>query len=270
LYKLKEKPPLVVYHATESTTYYGSFDPEFNRHARDWIDIVVFPEENRAAIDVGRCGFQRIPVAIAYNSPTRISDLKEPAAASARNGRILYSGALDVNATFVDYYSDRRLQALPIDIYGYIGGSEPDRTRHVLENLRGSIRYKGFVDSSELETARPSYAYSLTIWKASNENQTYACPCKFYESIACGVPPITAPHPQPKQIVERYRCGFVMSDWSLDAMVASFTEAMRAYGTPEYERMVANCLAAMRHELNWDRQFERVARLLPERLTSRK
>jgi hypothetical protein len=45
---------------------------------------------------------------------------------------------------------------------------------------------------------------------------------------------------------------------------------MRAYGTPEYERMVANCLAAMRHELNWDRQFERVARLLPERLTSRK
>ncbi len=99
LFRLAKKPPLVIYHATESTTYYGNFDPEFNRHARQWIDVVVFPEENRAAIDIRRCGFEKLPVALAYNSPTRLADLEDPIPPADRNGRIYYSGALDVNAT---------------------------------------------------------------------------------------------------------------------------------------------------------------------------
>ncbi|MGC4055497.1 MAG: hypothetical protein QM757_42265 [Paludibaculum sp.] len=263
LYRLAKKPPLVIYHATESTTYYGNFDPEFNRHARQWIDVVVFPEENRAAIDIRRCGFEKIPVALAYNSPTRLADLEDPIPPKDRNGRIYYSGALDVNATFVDYYGDTRMQAFPIDIYGYIGGSEPERTRKVLVNAGGQIRYKGFVDTKYLEAARPNYAYSLTIWKTSNENQTYACPCKFFESIASGVPPVTAPHPQPKQIVERYKCGIVMKGWGFHDMLDAFTRAMQLYGTPEYDEMVENCNTAMKEELNWDRQFERVRKLLP-------
>lgn len=264
LYRLKKKPPLVIYHATESTTYYGNFDPEFNRHARQWIDVVVFPEENRAAIDIRRCGFERIPVALAYNSPTRLADLEDPIPAAERNGRIYYSGALDVNATYTDYYADPRMEAFPVDIYGYIGGSDPERTRRVLTGIGGELRYKGFVDTKHLEEVRPNYAFSLTIWKGSNENQKYACPCKFFESIAAGVPPITAPHPQPKQIVERYGCGLVMKGWELEDMVEAFTRAMQMYGTAAYDRMVENCKIAMREELNWDRQFARVRRLLPK------
>lgn len=264
LFRLAKKPPLVIYHATESTTYYGNIDPEFNRHARQWIDLIVFPEENRAAIDIRRCGFERIPVALAYNSPTRLADLADPIPPEERNGRIYYSGALDVNATYTDYYADPRMEKFPVDIYGYIGGSEPERTRRVLTSVGGQLSYKGFVDTKHLEEVRPTYSFSLTIWKGSNENQKYACPCKFFESIAAGVPPITAPHPQPKQIVERYGCGVVLKGWELEDMLDGFARAMQMLDTPAYDEMVENCKIAMKEELNWDRQFARVRRLLPK------
>ncbi|MDX2181875.1 MAG: hypothetical protein SFV18_19940 [Bryobacteraceae bacterium] len=263
LLKLNYRPSLVIYHSTESTLYYGNADPDFNRLAAAKIDVIVFPEENRAAADALRCGFRGIPIAIAYNCPVRFEEAKKTAMRPVRNGRILYSGALDRNATFVDYYADRRLRSLPIDIYGYIGGSDAEGTKNVLESLAGGIVYKGYVDTLELESVRGDYAFSITMWNPSNENQRFACPCKFFESIASGVPPIAAPHPQCKMLIERYGCGIVMDDWSFKSFQAALTEARRIYGTPAYQAMVDGCRTATLEELNWDYQFARVRRLLP-------
>jgi glycosyltransferase involved in cell wall biosynthesis len=264
LLKIGKKPPMVIYHSTESTLYYGDQDPAFNRLAAPMIDLLVFPEENRAARDIERCGFQGIPVAIAYNSPARRADLKNQLGSKDRNGRILYSGALDRNATYTDYYSRPEMAAIPVDIYGYIGGSDPDATRRGLERLSGALRYMGYVDTEELRRARKKYAYSITIWNPSNENQHFACPCKFFEALADAVPPITAPHPQCRMIVERYQCGFVMNDWSFESFSRAMETAMSSYGTSAYDRMVENCRAAMEEELNWDHQFARVRPLLAQ------
>ena len=263
LLKLKRKPPLVIYHATESTLYYGTGDPPINRLVAPMIDIVVFPEENRAARDIERCGFQRIPMAIAYNSPIPRAKAMEVQSVSPRNGRVMYAGALDRFATYTDYYSHEKMREFPIDIYGYIGGSDPEGTKAGLQSLRGNLAYKGFVDTESLEAARGSYAYSLTIWNPSNENQHFACPCKFFESIAVLVPPIAAPHPQAKMLLTRYKCGILMENWSFDAFHAAIAKAMRLYGTSEYAMMVDCCKTALLEELNWDQQFDRVKMLLP-------
>ena len=133
-----------------------------------------------------------------------------------------------------------------------------------LESLQGNVRYMGYVEAEELEAARTKYAYSLTMWNPSNENQFFACPCKFFESIAALVPPIAAPHPQCKMLIERYGCGIVMEDWTLTAFESAIRRAQRLYGTSEYERMVSGCKQALLEELNWDHQFERVRPLLPK------
>ena len=263
LLKLKQKPPLVIYHSTESTLYYGDADPAINRLARPMIDIVVFPEENRAIRDMERCGFRSLPVAIAYNCPIPRSEALGVQAASPRNGRVMYAGALDRNATFVDYYAHEQMRALPIDLYGYVGGSDVAGTTAVLESLEGNVCYKGYVDTGELEAVRGLYAYSLTIWNPTNENQHFACPCKFFESIASLVPPIAAPHPQCKMLIERYGCGIVMEDWSFSGFSRAVLKAMRIYGTSEYHSMVGKCKDALLEELNWDCQFEKVKPLLP-------
>ncbi len=263
LLKLKRKPPLVIYHSTESTLYYGDADPMINRLAAPMIDVVVFPEENRASRDIERCGFQNLPMTIAYNCPMPQSEAARVQEVSPRNGRVIYSGALDRNATYVDYYANEQMRAIPIDIYGYVGGSDAEGTKAVLESLQGSLSYKGFVDTRELEAARGQYAFSLTIWNPSNENQHFACPCKFFESIGSLVPPIAAPHPQCKMLIERYRCGIVMEDWSFPSFLGALTKAMRIYGTAEYDSMVVQCKTALLEELNWDYQFDKIKPLLP-------
>jgi hypothetical protein len=263
LLKLNYRPSLVIYHSTESTLYYGKRDPAINRVAAPLIDLVVYPEQNRAVRDVRRCGFHHLPIAIAYNCPIPRAEAEQVAPPATRNGRVFYSGALDRRATYTDYYSEPSVQDLPIDVYGYIAGSDAERTRMSLESLQGNIRYMGFVEVEELEAARRKYAYSLTMWNPSNENQFFACPCKFFESIAALVPPIAAPHPQCKMLIERYRCGIVMEDWTFTAFEAALRKARRLYGTSEYERMVSGCKQALTEELNWDHQFERVRPLLP-------
>jgi glycosyltransferase involved in cell wall biosynthesis len=263
LLKLNYRPSLVIYHSTESTLYYGPRDPAINRLAAPLIDVVVYPEENRAIRDVQRCGFRKLPVAIAYNCPIPRADAERVVPPASRNGRILYSGALDRHATYTDYYAEPAARSLPIDVYGYIAGWDADRTRTILESVQGNVRYKGFVEAEELEAARGKYAFSLTIWNPSNENQLYACPCKFFESIAALVPPIAAPHPQCKMLIERYGCGIVMEDWTFRAFQEAVSKALALYGSRQYDDMVSRCKQAMLAELNWDHQFEKVRPLLP-------
>jgi hypothetical protein len=266
LLKLNYRPSLVIYHSTESTSYYGARDPAINRLAAPLIDLVVYPEENRAVRDIERCGFRKLPVAIAYNCPIPRAEAERVSPPASRNGRVLYAGALDRNATYTDYYAEPKAQDLPIDIYGYVAGWDADRTRSILESLQGCVRYMGFVEAEDLETARANYTFSLTMWNPSNENQFFACPCKFFESIAALVPPIAAPHPQCKMLIERYGCGIVMDDWTFEAFERSIRRAQRIYGTREYDIMVNRCKQALLQELNWDHQFARISPLLPAKV----
>jgi len=263
LLKLKRKPQLVLYHCVESVAHYGAADLLFNRLAAPMIDIVVFPEENRAAIDAERCEFRRIPIAIAYNCPVRLAEAQTLVAEPIRNGKILYAGALDRDANCLDHFLDPRLDSLPIDLYGHVGGADAAQTRLRLQSLRGNVSYMGYWPTEKLAAVRPYYAFSSVMWNPSNENQLYACPHKFFESIASFVPPICAPHPQCKTLIERYRCGIVMRDWSFGAFQEALAEAKGKFRTADYESMVEGCRTAVLEELNWDRQFARVRPLLP-------
>jgi hypothetical protein len=64
-------------------------------------------------------------------------------------------------------------------------------------------------------------------------------------------------------LLERYRCGIVMEDWSFGSFLGALTKAMRVYGTSEYDKMVAQCKTALLEELNWDYQFDKIKPLLP-------
>jgi len=266
LLKLRSRPQLTIYHSTESTLYYGEADPAINAAIAPLIDVVVFPEENRAARDIQRCGFHRVPTAIAYNAATPLAEAVAVDGVRPRNGRILYSGALDRNATYIDYYARPEMREIPVDLFGYVGGSDSAGTTSVLRSLDGRLCYKGYVDTAVLTAVRPQYAFSITMWNPSNENQHFACPCKFFESIASLVPAIVAPHPQCKMLVERYGCGIVMDNWEYPAFLRAVSAAMRVYGTAEYEEMVEACRTALLEELNWDCQFAKVRPLLPSEL----
>lgn len=264
LFKLRRRPKFVIYHSIESIVFYGETDLEMNRAAVPWIDLVIFPEENRAARDLERCEFHGVPIVEMLNCANPLSSKDNVVPPELRNGRLISQGAIAWAQTFPEYYLRDEVQRLPVDLYGPIGGPESDRLTHELKAMRKSVRYRGLVDLHELAEIRRTYCYSIVIWTPTVERALFAPSNKFFEAIADGVPPITAPHPQHQLLVERYGCGIVMDDWSYEAFYAALRRALRLYGTSGYTEMVENCRIAVAEELHWDFQFEGVRPYLPQ------
>jgi glycosyltransferase involved in cell wall biosynthesis len=256
LFKLKRRPARVIYYSYESVPHYGEFDVMMNRQLAGRVDLVIFPEKNRAALELGRSRFGEAPAVVMYNCPRRST--KPPLARHARNGRILYAGRIDPVETLASYFTQPSMKGRPIDLYGPIALPGEEERNHFIADLRQNVQYGGRLESRELSELRRHYAYSIVAWNPRTENQLYAAPNKFFESIADGVPPLAAPHPQCRQIIETHGCGLLLDDWSEDALVRGLDRAAKLYGTPQWDQMVANCEAAFRNELNWERQFEKV------------
>ncbi|MCS7027092.1 MAG: glycosyltransferase [Bryobacteraceae bacterium] len=260
-FRLKHRPAKTIYYSLESIPFYGEFDIEMNRRAAPLVDVVVFPEENRAALEVARCGFRGVPVVVVFNVSNRRKDGCHPQPLEKRNGRILYSGTISRQQTFADYYLSQTLRSMPIDLFGPIKGSPEDREK-LTSGIGGAQRYGGYLNSEQLAQLRPAYAYSIVAWNPDNEGQLYAAPNKFFEAIAAGVPPIAAPHPQCRLVINRYQCGLLMPDWSYEAFVATLRKALDLYGTDSWLEMVRNCQRAVAAELNWEFQFDKLKMVL--------
>jgi hypothetical protein len=257
IYRLSRRPRKVIYYSVESIPFYGEFDVEMNRRAAPLLDAIIFPEENRATFETARCGFAGVPKLVLYNVSNRRNAKQPVLDASQRNGRILYSGTINRSQTFADYYLSDKVRSLPIDLFGPVKGSTEDKNRF-LTNVHGVIQYRGYISSVELAALRPSYLYSIVAWNPDVENQLYAAPNKFFESIADGVPPIAAPHPQCKLMIERYGCGMLMADWSFDSFLSSLRKAIADAGSERWQAMVDACAQAVDSELTWDAQFEKL------------
>ena len=54
LFRLNRRPRKVIYYSIESIPFYGEFDVEMNRKVAPLLDVVIFPEENRAVLETGR------------------------------------------------------------------------------------------------------------------------------------------------------------------------------------------------------------------------
>ncbi|HUN65242.1 MAG TPA: glycosyltransferase [Bacteroidota bacterium] len=259
LYRLRQKPGIVIYYNYESVANYPPADRLANKWIEGMVDLLIYPEENRAARDMEYCGFRDIPLGVVYNCP-ETGGGGTGSVRAQRVRRILYAGTIDRQRTFPDYFADPRIAKFPIDIFGRISGAEKDDLERKLKTLVGNVRFRGFLDGQAIARIRSSYLYSIIMWNPVDDQHFFACPNKFFEAIADGVPPIAAPHPQCRMIIDRYGCGILMDDWSLDSFARALGKALTIAGTPAYDELVENCRNAVASELTWDHQF---AKLLP-------
>jgi len=271
LWMVRGRPKLSIYYMLESLGFYvaggayAEFLRKLHRYLRSYVDLVVFPEENRAALDASLGNLQGLPLAVMYNTAPVDAEAHAPIPPEYRLQRFLYTGSIQRKNTLADYFLDEAVRSMPIDLFGPISGEGAESLLMELSMLTGNICYHGLVDAAELNAIRRRYCYSLVLWAPLNDQQLYACPNKFFEAIADGVPPITGPHPQCKAIIERYQCGILMDDWSFPSFQQALKRAWSCLGTPQYQRMVDNCRVAAAAELNWETQFDKVRRLLPAR-----
>jgi glycosyltransferase involved in cell wall biosynthesis len=260
LFNLSRRPKFVIYYSLESVSAYGELDIQMNREIGSKVDLIIFPEENRAAKFFELCGQNEIPSCIVYNCVNQ-NDVSGVLPPSTRNGRIIHQGRLK-EETGVDFFLDQRLQSFPIDLYGIVDGNNKEVIHEKLSLLLGEVRYKGSLDHRALSKIRRNYAYGIVFWKPVDENTLFACPNKFFESIAEGVPPISSPHPQCALLLNRYNCGLLLDDWSFDSFYGKIKEALDLYCSERYTKLIENCKKAVNMELNWPAQMKKIERYL--------
>src|SRR5262249_4821741 len=99
-------------------------------------------------------------------------------------------------------------------------------------------------------------------WLPIRHALLYAAPNKFFQAVAAGVPVISAPHPQTKMLIERYGCGLILKGWEKTHLIAGLKEATKLIGSSEFSEMIKNCEIAVKTELSWDRQMQKLIKLL--------
>src|SRR5262249_43040918 len=151
-----------VYYSYESISYYGEFDVLMNRQLEGKVDVVIFPEKNRAAMELSRSRFGDAPIVILLNCPSRSS--KPPLPREARNGRFLYAGRIDPVETLASHYYNPALRSLQIDLYGPITIDSKAERETFCNSLPETVRYYGRLESRELAGLRRHYSYSLVRW----------------------------------------------------------------------------------------------------------
>jgi glycosyltransferase involved in cell wall biosynthesis len=178
---------------------------------------------------------------------------------------VILQGSLGADRNFVSYLVQRSTASPQVDLYGRL--PDQDRACAILRDRKAArehgLRYQGLLDNRGLAARRREYAWSLVSWNPDSFDTLHACPNKFFESIADGVPPIAGPHPQCREVIETYDCGILLQDWSLGAFEEGLREAEAVFGTERYQRLVENCRRAHQTELCWEKQFAKLRPFLP-------
>jgi hypothetical protein len=259
LLKIRHRPKFVIYYAIESIIQYGIADSVLHHTVHDRIDYVVFPEENRAYLDGHRCGLLDKPFSIVLNSADDAPSDGDVLPPGQRNGRIIHQGTIGVKQTYSDYFLDRRIRRLPIDIYGPLVDEDSQKLRYVERIARKERKnftaYRGRLDIASLAVIRKHYLYSICIWNPEEERGRYAPSNKFFEAISAGVPPITAPHPQHERLILEFDCGILFEGWSFNDFRRGLLHALKIAKTKRYVKLIENCVTAARSKLNGRRQL---------------
>lgn len=237
--------------------FYGTY--ESAAEIGHLLDLVIFPEKNRARLIMNRLAPKGEPkVEILYNSnffPWKI----EPVPAAERDAAFFYGGGIRKYQTRGTWFHEPEVQKFPINLYGWTREFEdPEAAVAAFNGHPYRQRYHGMLPTdAEYYSILSRHAFSLVLWAPVQEDALYACPNKLFDALSCGVPFISGPNPLMKELSGKYRCGIIMPDWELPTFLETLKRALGIFGTPEYDRMVEGCVQAMRQECDWNTQFQR-------------
>lgn len=268
-------PILLRIDPSKSLNIFYCLEEVHERPNPDWrplvahCDLIIFPEANRAKLYYeiinGKRGGPEAIILFNANYERVTAPPEKPIK------RLFYGGSFHKEMTCAANFLEPKIASMPIDVYGLIRGFDDEMAvRRQMMGARGGIRYCGYLEAdAKYFRLLSQYQYSIVIWNPVNSAQLYAAPNKFFDAIACGTPPICAPHPQCVEVIRKWRCGLLLDDWSAEAMRSRLRQAIRMIGTDDHKEMVQNCLTAMQRELAWPVQFEKVLSAIRRRLDAR-
>jgi Glycosyl transferases group 1 len=260
---------LLMHHKPKHLIYYGYEHTDGHMRAIERIfqqigpqfDLAIFPEANRAVLDASRLALGLTPILILLNV---VAPLCPPVPFDQRNRRACYAGLLSPERTRSDALLGGMFDDVPLDVWGrFEGHKAPGRLVDDLVARNSQVRLHGHVPAdTRFHQAIAQASVSLVCWMPDSESTFYACPNKFFEAIALGVPVVIGPHAQAAQIIARWGCGVLAPSFEISALHETLVRTLDQSGTAAYEALVSNCLKARDQSLNPEMQETRLARAL--------
>jgi len=249
------KPKFIVLYHLELGGFYHQAVVKTMAHA---IDCVIFPEKNRALLEWPRLGLDKSKaVPFVMHNSRKFKQQPQQLPAAERNGRFIYAGGF-WERTHTRWLLEDKVAKFPIDVFGS-GGPYFE-----LFKKSKSVNYYGYIPSDDsFFSLLGKYAYSLILWSPDYDDTYYCAPNKLYDSLVCGVPFISGPHPLCLELTAKYNCGLIMPDWSVESFVDTLVKAKQIFNTGTYRDMVEGCRRAMVEECDWELQFSKLTKLLP-------
>lgn len=222
------------------------------------VDLWIFPEINRARSD---SNLLRIPFSKIYIFLNAFPKQSPPLA--KKNGRFIHAGTLDYDNSIGQIIFDQDVAKFPIDVFGDLQGTTESKNsmKTKIKDLETQnqvdLKWFGQIPGAELNKRLPSYNFSIVYWLPTRPALLNAAPNKFFQAIELGVPVLSAPHPQCKQLIDRYGCGILLESWSKSDFIKGLKLAFEFSKTKGYENLIENCKFASEKELSWLHQFGR-------------
>lgn len=260
LLKIKHKSKINIYFGLEHTDD-KIFEKNMIKQCSSKIDMSIFPEENRALLDLPRINLNNKPYVIAYNGS---SSNVEPVSINEKNKKIFYGGLLHPELTFSNYFFDGQVDSHKIDLFGIIDGY-PNKEEVIqrLKNRKSNVQYGGYLTGGDsFINLLKYYDYSIVLWNPRSESTLYAAPNKFFDAIQAGVPIISAPHPLCVKLINRYKCGIVMGGFGQNDLKLALRDAAILRKSDEYKKILEEYLPVARKDLCWDTQFLKIKSML--------
>lgn len=259
LLRMRHRPQHCIYYGYEHTDGRLPWIERVFAGLHGRFDLAIFPEPHRAALDASRLGLNNTPVLVLLNGVERLAPV---ASAQSRNGRLIYTGLIDPERTYGNAMLAGGFDELPIDVFGRLEGfDEPARVIEALGERKTNVRYHGKLPANaDYHSRIAGSSGAIVAWAPLSESTFFACPNKFFEAIALGIPPITLPHPQTARIVRQFNCGWVADGFGVEALRRAVRKAQNAFGTPQHRVFIEHCSQHAQPHVSWAAQAKKLER----------
>jgi hypothetical protein len=259
LLRMRHRPQHCIYYGYEHTDGRLPWVERVFAGLHGRFDLAIYPEPHRAALDAPRLGLDRTTTLVLLNG---VKPLAPVASAQARNGRLAYAGLIDPVRTYGNAMLYGAFDDTPIDVFGRLEGfDDPTRVIEGLEKRGTNVRYHGKLPANADYHSRIARSSAAIVgWAPLSESTFFACPNKFFEAIALGIPPITLPHPQTARIVRQFNCGWIADGFGVEALHKAVHNAQDAFGTPQHQLFIENCSQRAQPHVSWAAQAKKLER----------
>lgn len=192
---------------------------------------------------------------VAYQTIRNIAVSRTAGERTRPEAYIIYAGAVNEGRGFEMLIPAMKMVRYPLYIYGD-GNFMPQLKQLIKEHqVADRVVLKGMTPPEELWQATLNAKAGVGLYEASDLNQYWALPNKFFDYIHAEIPQLTMDYPEFRRINEQYHIALLLNELSPATIAEQLNLLMEDIVL--YQTLQLNCRSAKK-ELSWEKEKQKL------------